>query len=111
MSLIGIICGAANGLFGSGGGILAVPALEKEGIETKKAHATSIAVIFPITAASAAVYFRSGNLQFSEAIKYIPGGLLGAFAGSLLMKRISAETLRRLFSAVMIYFGIRMIMG
>ncbi len=35
-AIAGLISGAANGLFGSGGGLLAVPALERGGLETKK---------------------------------------------------------------------------
>jgi hypothetical protein len=107
---VGLACGAANGFFGSGGGIIAVPMLESDGLETKKAHATSLAVMLPISIVSAFIYSYSGSLDFANAAKYLPGGLLGAAAGSRLMKRISANMLRRLFGAIMIYFGIRMIL-
>ena len=49
-SLIGIVTGAANGLFGAGGGTILVPALEKFlKIEAHKAHATALAAIFPLS--------------------------------------------------------------
>ena len=52
----GSITGLLNGLFGSGGGMVAVPLLEHSGLEPAKAHATSIAVILPLTALSAGSY-------------------------------------------------------
>ena len=109
-ALTGAACGAANGLFGSGGGMLAVPMLENGGLETKKAHATSLALTLPLTIVSAFVYFQQGSIDLSEAAKYIPGGIIGVCLGSVLMKKLSAQNLKRLFGAVMIYFGIRMIL-
>ena len=40
-TLCGVAVGAANGLFGGGGGMLAVPLLTKTGYEEKTAHATA----------------------------------------------------------------------
>lgn len=37
-ALTGIAVGICNGFFGSGGGMIAVPMLEKGGSEAKKAH-------------------------------------------------------------------------
>lgn len=36
MALLGLVTGIANGFFGSGGGIVAVPMLKKTGLEPKK---------------------------------------------------------------------------
>ena len=47
-ALTGGLCGVLNGLFGAGGGIAAVPLLKAGGLEQKKAHATSLAVILPL---------------------------------------------------------------
>lgn len=110
MIITGLVCGAANGLFGAGGGILAVPMLERDGLETKKAHATSLAIMLPLSIISAFIYYKSGNLNIAEAMKYLPFGLAGVFLGSAIMKRISAATLKQLFALVMMYFGVRMLM-
>ncbi|MCD7741640.1 MAG: sulfite exporter TauE/SafE family protein [Ruminococcus sp.] len=110
-AIAGLISGAANGLFGSGGGLLAVPALEKGGLETKKAHATSLAITLPLSIVSACVYFNNNNLDLPTALKYLPGGVIGIWIGAALLKHISSMTLNRLFGAVMIYFGVRMIMS
>ena len=52
----GALTGAVNGLFGGGGGMIAVPLLGKMlGYEDKEAHATAIFVIAPVCAASALI--------------------------------------------------------
>ena len=50
--IIGLASGLLNGFFGAGGGIMAVPLLQKAGVPTEKSHATSIAVILPLTPVS-----------------------------------------------------------
>ena len=103
-AVTGTLCGLLNGLFGAGGGIAAVPLLRAGGLEQKKAHATSLAVI------SAVSYLWSGAASFSEALPYLPGGFLGACAGALLMKKLSSNLLRRGFGALLIVAGIRLLL-
>ncbi|MBD9220508.1 MAG: sulfite exporter TauE/SafE family protein [Clostridiales bacterium] len=65
--LIGIITGFANGLFGSGGGTVVVPCMEKYlGIDAHKSHATAIAVILPLSVLSAVIYFFKANIPWLE---------------------------------------------
>lgn len=107
---MGAVCGAINGLFGSGGGMIAVPMLEHDGVDTKKAHASSLALTLPLSIVSAFVYLQRGSFDLGLALKFIPWGLAGAAVGTLLMKHITDGTLQKLFGAVMIYFGVRMIL-
>ena len=54
--LAGALTGTANGFFGGGGGCILVPLLTKLcGLEQKKAFATSVAVIFPLSLVSLTV--------------------------------------------------------
>lgn len=108
--LIGAVCGVLNGLFGAGGGIAAVPLLKYSGIELKKAHATSLAVILPISLVSAILYMINGTVQFSQALVYLPGGFAGAIAGALYMKKIPGQWLRRIFGGFMVYAAIRLLL-
>ena len=56
-ALIGLVTGAANGLFGSGGGTIAVPAMVLLlGVEEHRAHATAISIILPLTLLSTFFY-------------------------------------------------------
>ena len=109
-AVTGAACGLLNGLFGAGGGMAAVPLLKAGGLPQKKAHATSLAVILPLAAVSAAFYLLDGALSFGEAVLYLPGGFLGACAGALLMKRIPSGVLRRVFGALLLVAGVRLLL-
>ena len=57
-AVTGALSGAANGFFGAGGGLFLVPLLISWcGMEQKRAFATSVAVIFPLCAVSAVIYW------------------------------------------------------
>lgn len=109
-ALIGAAAGLLNGLFGSGGGIIAVPMLEKSGEEPKKAHAQSLAVILPLSAASAAVYFlRNGDIFQAENLWLLPAGLAGAALGSVFMKKLPVGILKKIFGVLLIVSGGRIL--
>ena len=59
--LTGLISGLVNGMLGTGGGTITVPAIQRLGVDTKKSHATAIAVILPLTIVSVFFYFRQGH--------------------------------------------------
>jgi iron complex transport system substrate-binding protein len=68
---IGFLVGVLNGFLGAGGGMLAVPLLKKQGLAQKQAHATAIAVIFPLTLVSAAVYVLGGKVNLPDAVNRV----------------------------------------
>lgn len=103
---VGMIIGIINGLFGAGGGMVAVPLLKKCGLEQKQAHKNAIAVILPITVLSAVIYICKGYVKISESFIFIPTGLLGAFIGSKIIEKISPKILKCIFGGFMIYAGI-----
>lgn len=105
----GTLCGFLNGFFGSGGGVVAVPILEKEGCSPNEAHATSVAVIFLLSMVTALFYGFSGGLDFDGAWKYIPWGVAGAVTGSIFLKKIKARWLKRLFGGVVTAAAVRML--
>ncbi|MBC8570989.1 sulfite exporter TauE/SafE family protein [Zongyangia hominis] len=109
-SLIGVAIGFLNGIFGSGGGMVAVPFLKASGLEAKKAHATSIAVIFFLSIFSLWLYMGKTQLQFTEWIYYIPGGVAGGILGAWLLPRIPQKLLRRIFGALIIFSAVRLLM-
>lgn len=108
--ILGAFVGAANGMFGSGGGIVAVPMLEHDDDDVKKAHATSIAITLPLSILSGMIYFTKGSIDIIYALKFIPFGIAGVFLGTKLLMKLSSIILKRIFGAVMIFFGIRLIM-
>lgn len=105
-AISGLLAGAANGLFGAGGGMLLVPLLTRWcHLEDKKAFATALSIILPICIVSLIVYGRSGALDFHLALPYLIGGLLGG----LLFRRVSAAFLHKALGIVILWGGIRLI--
>ncbi|MBE6879451.1 MAG: sulfite exporter TauE/SafE family protein [Ruminococcaceae bacterium] len=108
--LFGLLCGFLNGLFGSGGGTVAVPCLEKNGLETKKAHASSVLLIFVLSLFTAVIYFINGKLDFSLSMQFIPYGIAGAVVGSITLKKISSDLLKKIFGIIIIVSGVRILL-
>ncbi len=108
IALAGAAAGLLNGLFGAGGGLAAVPLLGKAGLLTKAAHATSIAVILPISLISLGGYLMAGHVAVGDGLRFLPGSLLGAAAGGLLMRKIPPIWLRRIFGGFLIWAAVRM---
>ncbi len=107
-ALGGLITGLFNGLLGAGGGMIAIPFLSKS-IEPKKAHATCVAVILPMCISSALSYISSGAVSISDAAPYIAWGLIGAVFGTILLRKLSNDTIKRIFSLFMLWAAARLI--
>lgn len=107
--IFGVLIGIVNGLFGAGGGMIAVPLLKSCGADQKQAHASSLAIILPLSIVSAVIYSINGNVDFMLTLKLIPFGIIGSLLGTFIMKKINPTWLKRIFAVVMIYAGIRMI--
>ena len=108
--LIGAATGIANGLFGSGGGTIAVPAMVLLlGLEEHKAHATAIMIILPLTIVSAYFYFSNGYVDWRLTLKVTMGGILGGYLGARLLAVLSANLLRKAFGIFMLIAAIRML--
>ena len=110
---IGLVTGFANGLFGSGGGTIVVPAMERFlKVEEHKAHATAIAVILPLSLLSLGIYLWKTGLGEVWQIAFWAsvGGLVGGIVGAKLLGRISGIWLHRIFGAFMLAAAVRMIL-
>lgn len=106
-AFLGLTAGILNGLFGAGGGVAVVPMLEKAEIEPKKAHATSISIILPLSFLSGIFYLFGGHIRLGQALPYVPFGLVGALLGGYLLKKISNDLLRRIFGILIIISAVR----
>ena len=105
----GIAVGIVNGLMGAGGGMLAVPILKKTGLDQRKAQANAIAIILPISIVSCVMYLIRGNVQISDALPFLPGGILGAVIGTFLLSKLPTKLLKKIFAAFMIWAGVRLL--
>lgn len=117
----GLLCGLMNGFFGSGGGVIAVPLLEREqrrqdpdipaAEAMRHAHADSVALILILSLTAAVSYFFSGGIDFAAAWQYIPFGAAGAVAGALFLRKIRASWLQRLFGALICAAAVRTLLS
>ncbi len=67
-------------------------------MEEKQAFATSVAVIFPLCALSAAVYYVRGGLSVSSSLGYLLGGAAGGVLAGRIFGRLRTLWLRRAFA-------------
>lgn len=106
----GIISGFCNGLFGSGGGTIVVPFLEEFlKLDPKKAHATTIMIIFSYTIISLFFYGFSKTLDLSLALKVSVGGILGGYLGAKFLNKLAFKTIHKIFGGFMIIAAVRMV--
>lgn len=106
----GVLTGAANGLFGGGGGMVAVPILKNMlGYSEKQSHATAILLIAPISLASAITYIIGGYLRADIIIPASMGSIAGGMIGALALDKIPEIVVKVVFIATMLAAGLRML--
>lgn len=109
-AIFGSIIGFINGFLGGGGGMVAVPILEKiKKLDNKKAHATAIAVIFPLTIISSIIYTLTIEFDWLILIVIATSATVGGILGSLLLKNLSSKLVRVIFAVIMLSGGIYML--
>ena len=104
----GVLCGFINGTVGAGGGLVAVPMLQKSGLSQKKSHSTAVAVLLPVCIVSAISYVLAGNVTPSDAAPFFLPSSIGAVLGTLLLGKIKTNHLKKVFAIFMIYAGVRL---
>ena len=107
--LCGTLVGAANSLFGGGGGMIAVPLLQKTGMREKIAHATAILVILPISLLSFLVYASRGYFRADVLIPTALGVSFGGYLGARLLGNLSTEKVNLTFSLLQLLAGLFML--
>ena len=107
---IGLLAGVSAGMFGIGGGLIIVPALVFfYGLSQHAAVGTSLgALLLPVGALSAYVYWKNGNLNVGYAALIALGLFLGAYVGARLVQPVSDLILRRMFASFLIVVAARM---
>lgn len=109
--IAGGLAGAANGLFGAGGGLFLVPLLISWiGLEEKRAFATSVAVMLPLSLTSLILFVMRGGQVWQEAWPYLLGGIIGGLLSARFFKQIPTLWLHRLFGVLILYGGIKAVL-
>ena len=111
-AVAGGLAGIANGFFGGGGGMVLVPLLTRRcGLDQRRAFATSVAVILPLSLVSAAVYWFRGGLDVSAAWPYLLGGAVGGLLAGKIFHRVPLVWVRRAFGLLLLYGGVRAVLA
>jgi uncharacterized membrane protein YfcA len=102
-----------NGLLGSGGGIPVVFflswSLEETLQDRRDLYANALCVMLPISIVSCIQYARVGNLQVDGFGAYAIPAVIGGIVGGILLGRLRASVLQKLFGALVIYSGILLV--
>lgn len=86
-----------------------MPLLLAVRMDRHRAHATSLASIFPIAVAGAISFGLSGEVDYGLGVAVGLGGVVGSMIGASLMDRLSTRSLAIFFGLVILAAGIRMI--
>ncbi len=108
--LASFVAGNISGLLGIGGGVIKVPVMNLiMEIPLRAAIATSNFMIGITAATSAIIYYQHGYIDPTVAVPTALGILLGAQIGPRLGGRITNTSLKRIFSLVLIFFSVIML--
>lgn len=108
--LCGAVIGFVNGFFGGGGGMIAVPVLERVlKNKTKTAHATAILIILPLCIVSAIIYIISGYFRLKIGLSAGAGVIAGGVLGAVLLSKLNNKVIRIIFAVIMTAVGLKMV--
>lgn len=103
------VAGNISGLLGIGGGIIKVPVMNLiMDMPLRAAIATSNFMIGITAATSAIIYYQHGYINPTVAIPTALGVLIGAQIGSRLGGKLHSESLKKIFSVVLVIFSVIM---
>lgn len=104
------VVGFINGFLGAGGGLLCVLVLEHiYKLETKKAHATTISIILPISIISSIVYIFKNKIDFWSISIVSIGVIIGGILGAIFLNKANGMFIKWLFIAILFIAGVRMV--
>lgn len=103
LAVAGAGTGALMGLFGVGGGFLAMPALVlRGGLAAAAAIPVSLGAMALNASASLAVQIPSGNFRWTMVVPALMAVLLGMEVGGRVSRQLSARTLERVLGALLL---------
>lgn len=110
--LVGIITGFLNGLLGAGGGLVLLLFLKRSlELPAHKAHATTLAVMLPLSVLSAFIYIGSTNISLEMVLPLSFGGMAGGYLGARVLKKVKPQYLGKFLGVILIFSAVRMIIG
>ena len=110
LGAVGAAAGLFSGLFGVGGGLVAVPLLVLWlGYEEHEATGTSLLAIALMAAGGAAFHALYGNVHVDDAALVGVPAMGGVVAGTALQQRVPQERLSLLFAVLLVVVAIALL--
>lgn len=108
---VGAGAGVISGMLGVGGGVVMVPAMNLlMRVPVKAAVGTSSFMIGITSVATSFVYYSRGKIDPTLVVPAIIGVFLGGQVGSRLTRRLKAQRLALIFSLILLYLGISLLL-
>ena len=107
--ILGLIAGIICGLFGTGGGMILVPAyIYMLKIEPKKARATSLLCMLVMVIVSSIFYYKNKYIDWKIGVLCAIGGIVGGYLGAKILKKVPDYVLKIAFTIFIAYYSFRM---
>ncbi len=108
--ILGLIAGIICGLFGTGGGMILVPAfIYMLKIEPKKARATSLLCMLVMVIVSSIFYYKNNYIEWKVGVFCAIGGIVGGYLGAKILKKVPDYVLKIAFTIFIVYYSFRML--
>lgn len=103
-AIMGIGAGIISGMFTSGGGLVLIPLfVHFLKLDEKEARSTTICCMLPMVVTTAFFYGKGNYIHWDIGILCAIGGIVGAFIGTNLLKKIPVKYLKILFIGFLVY--------
>lgn len=113
---VSLAAGMVNGLLGAGGGVIILylirAQMRKESAQgggERDCFATVVAVMLPVSLASALSYASRGNIDFTQVTPLVIPAIVGGTLGAYLTDKLPTTAVRAVFALLVIFSGIRML--
>ena len=107
---VGLLAGIICGLFGTGGGMILVPAfIYLLKIDPKKARATSLCCMLVMVITSSIFYYKNNYINWQKGLLCAVGGIIGGYFGAKILKKVPDYILKIIFICFLLYASYRMI--
>ncbi len=106
--VLAFVSGLLNGVFGTGGGTVALPMLYDALDNEKKAHQSVALFILPLSIISVSI---SSNFHKVGGLGLVClGAFVGGIIGAVFSKKIKTKYLKIVFGLVILYIGVKSIL-
>ena len=108
MIATGLAAGAVNGIFGAAGGMVLVPSLTLlTDLQDDEIFPASVSIILPVSIVSLCFSIYSNGPDWSQAVPYLIGSVIGGIGAGILGKKIPTKWLHRILGILILWGGFR----